>query len=159
MINSNDDDANDDDANAAPSGSSGKPPKGVTIADYDVGKGKTPRDTRWTPKCPSPNPKGRPETPRVGKRDLNHFLDEKVEIATPKGPKTYTKRELGYLAIANHYAKGTPWAVKLVVQIQSTVKGDKPVDPLLFDPSTTDAILRQVEEEIRANKNNESDKP
>lgn len=151
--------SNDDDANAAPSGSSGKPPKGVTIADYDVGKGKTSRDTRWKPGCPSPNPKGRPQKPRVGKRDLNHFLDEKVDMATPRGPMTYTKRELGYLAIANHYAKGTPWAVKLVLQIQSTGEGDKPIDPLLFDPNMTAAILRQVEEEIRTNGKDESEAP
>jgi len=133
-----------------------KPPKGMTIADYDVGKGKPPPGApgapglrMWEKGGPSPNPKGRPEKPKLGKRDLDHFLDQKVVLQTDRGPETFTKRELGYLAIANHFGKGAPWAIKLVIQHAQTRGRGKVVDPMLFDPKLTEEILRGIEEEIR----------
>lgn len=131
-------------------------PKGMTVADYGVGKGKPPSDTRWKPGCPSPNPKGRPPKPKPGARDLDYFLDQKVEVPGPNGPEVYTKRELGHLQIANQHAKGAPWAIKLVGASQKA--GSAAAEPMLFDEDLTRAIVAEAMRDLRAAKRRQKDK-
>lgn len=119
--------------------------KGETIGDYEVGKGKPPKHTRWQPDCPSPNPKGRPPKPKPGQRKLDHYLDQIVEVPGPDGKiERMTKRELAYLQIANRAAKGDLAAFRLI-QSHDAAKGGGDKDPLLFDPELTERLLDGVE--------------
>jgi hypothetical protein len=136
-----------------PKGPAGKPPrkprlaKGMTVGDYAVGKGKTDTRTWWKKGGPSPNPKGRPRKAKIGKRDLDFFLEERVAMPNAQ---VYTKRELGYMQLANHYAKGTPWALKLIGV--SDVKSAAASDPLLIDEELTRAILEEALRELAENR-------
>ncbi len=123
----------------------GGEPKGMTVGDYDVGKGKPPKHTRWQKGCASPNPKGRPPKPKPGTRDLEYFLNERVTMAGPNGPETFTKRELGYLQLSNLVAKCTPWAIKLVGT--SEKNGSEIEDPLLFNEELTRQIIEDATRE------------
>lgn len=119
--------------------------KGETIGDYEVGKGKPPKHTRWVEGCASPNPKGRPPKPKPGQRKLDHYLDQIVEMPGPDGKiERMTKRELAYLQIANRAAKGDLAAFRLI-QSHDAAKGGGDKDPLLFDPDLTDRLLEGVQ--------------
>lgn len=122
--------------------------KGVTVASYQVGKGKPPKDKQWKKGCPSPNPKGRPKKLKPGERDLDFFLAEKVAVPTPDGTVIMTKRELGNATIANNYARGVPWAIKLVMQHDQAAAEGAPDDPLLFDEEVTRRILDEAQIEF-----------
>lgn len=124
-----------------------RPRKGMTIADYEIGRGKTDKRTWWKKDDPSPNPKGRPRKPKPGTRDLDYFLAQTVSVPGAKGPEIYTKRELGNLQIANHFAKGVPWALKLVGL--SETKGSEIEDPLLFDESLAREIIAEATRDLR----------
>lgn len=116
-----------------------RPRKGMTVADYEIGRGKTDKRTWWKKGDSSPNPKGRPRKPKPGTRDLDYFLAQPVTVPGPEGPETFTKWELGNLQVANHYAKGVPWALKLVGL--SKKKDSEIEDPLLFDETLARAII------------------
>lgn len=121
-----------------------QPLKGETIADYVVGKGKTPLETRWKKGCESPNPKGRPPKMKPGQRKLDHYLDQIVELPGPDGKiERMTKREVAYLQIANRAAKGDLAAFRLIQAHDAAKENGDNAEPLLFDEDLTNNLLAE----------------
>lgn len=127
-------------------------PRGATIADYEIGKGKPPRATRWKKGCASPNPKGRPKKPQLGQREMNHFLDEKITLTTDAGPQVYTKREVIYLQLINRAVKGDNRATRTVLDYIRSEGDGAPTDPLLFDEGLTEQLLAGINDNARPQK-------
>jgi hypothetical protein len=78
-------------------------------ADYEVGYGRTPRDTRFKP-GQSGNPKGRKRKPPSLLPDLKRLfeqaLSEKVTVKQGDKEQTLTMAEAGFKQLARQHAQG-----------------------------------------------------
>jgi hypothetical protein len=71
---------------------------------YEVGRGKTPKHTRFKP-GQSGNPRGRPKGSRNTATILREKLDTKVEVREGGKIKRMSKREIGILKAVNKFAE------------------------------------------------------
>jgi hypothetical protein len=79
-----------------------------------VGPGHPPKQFRWKPRGPSPNPKGRPKKVPTLKPDLKKLLEdalnEKIVVSRDNKEIVLTKAALGIQQLVHQFAKGDRYA-------------------------------------------------
>ncbi len=83
-------------------------------AEYEVGPGRPPRDTRWQKGGPSPNPRGRPRKdgsmlPDI-KKAFEQALNKKVAVSRGGRKVLMTRIAIGFEQLLNQFAKGDRYA-------------------------------------------------
>lgn len=88
----------------------------IAQADYEVGFGKPPRETRFK-KGQSGNPTGRPRQARALKTDLLDILDIEVAVSLPSGPERMTMQRAMTLSLGAKAVKGDVRAAQAIIKL------------------------------------------
>jgi Family of unknown function (DUF5681) len=116
-------------------------------ADYEVGYGKPPRDTRFA-KGQSGNPRGRPAGAKNLRTLLSEALNETVLVTENGGRRKVTKRQAIITQLVNRSATADFRAIKILLDIVRDIEGQaEPTAPETSDFSEAD---EKVLEQIRA---------
>jgi len=116
-------------------------------ADYEVGYGKPPRDTRFA-KGQSGNPRGRPAGAKNLRTLLSEALNETVLVTENGGRRKVTKRQAIITQLVNRSATADFRAIKILLDIVRYIEGQaEPTAPETSDFSEAD---EKVLEQIRA---------
>ncbi len=128
-------------------------PTGDQAADYDVGYGKTPSDTRYKP-GQSGNPKGRPKGSKNLKTDLAEEMQERVRVREGSKTRTVSKQRAMVKRLSEMALNGDSKAITLLVnlavrlfdQTEDVDGTDRATKPTLADLE----IIQDFEAHIRA---------
>ena len=99
-------------------------------ADYQVGHGRPPKETRWK-KGQSGNPKGRPKSKKTGPLDIRNILNEPVEVIENGKVRYIPKYETMMKTTAQKAVKGD---VRAMIRF---IRACEEFDFLLVPPPAT----------------------
>jgi hypothetical protein len=116
-------------------------------ADYEVGYGKPPRDTRFK-KGQSGNPRGRPPRAKNLKTLLSEALNEPVIVTENGGHRKITKREAIITQLVNRSATADLRAIKILLNMLRDIESQS--EPASPETSAFTAADEKVIEQLRA---------
>ncbi len=135
-------------------------PTGDQAADYDVGYGKTPPDTRYKP-GQSGNPKGRPKGSKNLKTDLAEEMQERVQVREGGKTQTVSKQRAMVKSLTAKAVHGDARAMVIAFDLmcrllhadeaEDTARGLSPDDKAILK-AYAERLLRKLNEFPEDNK-------
>ena len=114
-------------------------------APYDIGFGKTPKDTRWKP-GKSGNEKGRPKGSKNLKTDLEEELSEMIEFTERGQRKSCSKRRAIIKQLTAKAAKGDVRSAALILKYDLDAGHSRPSDS--DDDDLTETEAKRLEDYV-----------
>ncbi len=119
--------------------------------DYEVGKGKPPKNTKFKP-GQSGNPKGRPKGSKNIHQVLSKVLKEKITITDAGKKQVVDKLEGAVRVLVNKSFEGKPQSLKLLIDLMKDAEGTTTaVAEAPFDDDDYAALMEELDwlDEVR----------
>jgi Family of unknown function (DUF5681) len=120
-----------------------RPPSRPDAKNYEVGKGRPPKHTRWRP-GQSGNPKGRPKGTKGFVKILNEELEQTYQIEEGGKLRKITKRRLIAKQLINRAMKGDTRAMAYVMGVEPEFEPQVEPTKLDDDMSPQEVYQRMI---------------